>query len=491
MPKFYNSDLADLAHQLELSPRRLRVEQVLGIERLLGLIEDDRAYPFEFVCHAITKFHKKGTPTSALIPASALVADLVTMAEMITRGAGVHAKDLGQSYQTHEEVAGELRVSTKTVRRWRSRGLMGIRAVCDDGVNRLVFCRRTIDRFSRQNQALVARGASFCQLSAAERSRIVDRAREVLEDQSPKLHALARQLAEETGRAVETIRYTLRRHDEAHPEAALFADRQNSALDEQTLALWRCHEAGETTAAIASAFECSEEQVAQTLRRVQLQLWKESPLEYIPNELFDAPGVDALILEVSEPPAAELTRTRIPRGIPAYLRALYMTPLLTREQEQDIFRRYNYLKYKVVRAVESADLQTVSQEQIEAIRAWMKLVESINRRIVQANLRLVVGVAKKHVGWSPDFFEVISDGNMSLMRAVEKFDYGRGNKFSTYATWAIMKNFARSIPGQRYHGHRYVTGQDAVLENVPDQRPEPASPSDKRRVRELIAEGLS
>ena len=44
--------------------------------------------------------------------------------------------------------------------------------------------------------------------------------------------------------------------------------------------------------------------------------------------------------------------------------------------------------------------------------------------------------------------DLVSDGNMSLMRAVEKFDYGRGNKFSTYATWAIMKNFARSDPGR-------------------------------------------
>ena len=46
-----------------------------------------------------------------------------------------------------------------------------------------------------------------------------------------------------------------------------------------------------------------------------------------------------------------------------------------------------------------------------------------------------------------NFFELLCDGNMSLMRAVEKFDYSRGNKFSTYASWAIMKNFARSHPG--------------------------------------------
>ena len=65
-------------------------------------------------------------------------------------------------------------------------------------------------------------------------------------------------------------------------------------------------------------------------------------------------------------------------------------------------------------------------------------------QIVRANLRLVVSIAKRHVSPVENFFELVSDGNISLMRAVEKFDYSRGLKFSTYASWAIMKNFART-----------------------------------------------
>ena len=77
---------------------------------------------------------------------------------------------------------------------------------------------------------------------------------------------------------------------------------------------------------------------------------------------------------------------------------------------------------------------------------------TIKNQIVRANLRLVVSIAKRHVGATDDFFELVSDGNMSLMRAVEKFDYARGNKFSTYATWAIMKNYARTIPDEHGSG---------------------------------------
>src|SRR6202011_3901894 len=69
-----------------------------------------------------------------------------------------------------------------------------------------------------------------------------------------------------------------------------------------------------------------------------------------------------------------------------------------------------------------------------------------------------------------NFFELLSDGNMSLIRAVEKFDFGRGNKFSTYASWAIMKNFARTIPEEKHRRERYVTGHDELFEVAADNR---------------------
>ncbi|HZP22358.1 MAG TPA: sigma-70 family RNA polymerase sigma factor, partial [Terriglobales bacterium] len=60
--------------------------------------------------------------------------------------------------------------------------------------------------------------------------------------------------------------------------------------------------------------------------------------------------------------------------------------------------------------------------------------------------------------------------NVSLIRAVEKFDYSRGNKFSTYASWAIMKNYARSIPEEKHRRERYVTGHEEVFDAAPDTR---------------------
>ncbi len=68
---------------------------------------------------------------------------------------------------------------------------------------------------------------------------------------------------------------------------------------------------------------------------------------------------------------------------------------------------------------------------------------------------------------------MVSDGNMSLIRAIEKFQYTKGNKFSTYASWAIMKNFARSIPQEHKVLDRYRTGNDEVFMQSSDRRGNP------------------
>lgn len=266
MVKFFNSDMAELAHQLTLSPRRLRMEQIRGIDRVLGLIEADRTYPFDFVCFHVTKYRKRGPSTGYSIPGKALINDLVTLAEVLSRKANLAIAELGEPFDTHEELAAELKVSTKTVRRWRNRGLMGLRVVFDDGVNRLAFCRRTIDRFVKQHEGLVSKGAAFTQLSEAEKTRIVNLARELVMQYPLKLHAAAKMIAEQTGRAVETVRYTLRRYDEANKTTALFTNGGKAAHCERHEAIWNCRQAGDSLEAIAAAFSCPVPEIEAVLR---------------------------------------------------------------------------------------------------------------------------------------------------------------------------------------------------------------------------------
>jgi RNA polymerase primary sigma factor len=91
-------------------------------------------------------------------------------------------------------------------------------------------------------------------------------------------------------------------------------------------------------------------------------------------------------------------------------------------------------------------------------------------RIVRANLRLVVSVARKHLRPNLFLMDLISDGNLTLMRAVESFDCHKGNRFSTYATLALMKGFARSVPQMQARDRRAIADV-AALSSVSDARP--------------------
>jgi RNA polymerase primary sigma factor/RNA polymerase sigma factor len=110
--------------------------------------------------------------------------------------------------------------------------------------------------------------------------------------------------------------------------------------------------------------------------------------------------------------------------------------------------------------------------------------------IARANLRLVVSIAKRHVTPDQNFFELVSDGNMSLLRAIEKFDFARGNKFSTYASWAIMKNFARTIPGEFKHRDRFRTSQDELFAATQEHRGNPLVEEGAQQTREAQIERI-
>jgi RNA polymerase sigma factor (sigma-70 family) len=181
---------------------------------------------------------------------------------------------------------------------------------------------------------------------------------------------------------------------------------------------------------------------------------------------------------------------RRPAGLPPYLASLYEMPLLTREQEQHVFRKYNFLKYRAAKLREELDVAAPKAALMDEIESLYQQAIETKNEIARANLRLVVSIAKRHVTPDQNFFELVSDGNVSLLRAVEKFDFARGNKFSTYASWAIMKNFARTIPGEFKHRDRYRTSQDELFAATPEYRGNATSEEGAQQTREAQVEKI-
>ncbi|MGM9637590.1 MAG: RNA polymerase sigma factor RpoD [Eubacteriales bacterium] len=128
-----------------------------------------------------------------------------------------------------------------------------------------------------------------------------------------------------------------------------------------------------------------------------------------------------------------------------YLKEIGQVPLLRPEKETELAQIMNtgLEAAKILENVEDLD-----PEQIPVLEAQVKAGERAKNQLVEANLRLVVSVAKRHSGKGLSFLDLIQEGNLGLLKAVEKFDYSKGFKFSTYATWWIRQSITRAIADQ-------------------------------------------
>ncbi|HEX2171542.1 MAG TPA: RNA polymerase sigma factor [Dehalococcoidia bacterium] len=127
-----------------------------------------------------------------------------------------------------------------------------------------------------------------------------------------------------------------------------------------------------------------------------------------------------------------------------YLREIGRVPLLTAEKEQELARDIEEGE-KALARIRNGDYLLSERAELERLVGRGKIA---HQRLTESNLRLVVSVAKKHLGRGMSLLDLIQEGNIGLIRAVEKFDYRRGYKFSTYATWWIRQAITRAIADQ-------------------------------------------
>ena len=190
----------------------------------------------------------------------------------------------------------------------------------------------------------------------------------------------------------------------------------------------------------------------------------QEPIEYVAHELFRQRTAEKTLFG---------GRAELPEHATHFVEKEALDPTagtsgasstLTCTMEILLFQRFNFARLKIARIVQKHDGKSLSYDMLRLLLGWIHRALTARGQITQANMPLVLAMAKRTRLGGLDFNDLISEGNFALLRSVSKFDCSRGFKFSTYACRAILKAFSRvALKTSRYRG-RFPTEFDPMLE---------------------------
>ena len=461
------AEFREIAAELLYTPLRMRCAHLARLEKLIPELVADRTYTYEYIFHRITLFNPDSNGT-AVFPGGALCRGLGRVLRDLTRQAPLEAGGAdgpeGDAVLPLRAAAAACGVSPGTVWRWSGAGLpIGFYALPD------------------RSRTWGVRRAALAKFLASRPSRSARRAKRITEEQRRALlaeaHELAgqhlappeivRRLAEGIGLPAASIRRLLRQ--ERSPAGD--ADGRLSPDCEEMVRLYR---SGVAVQEIARRFSRAPGSIYRALHRALMEKVLSFRVKYVPNPVFAAPDAEEICLGDEKlftyPPEPTPDMLDPPESVPPYLSELYGIPLLSREREKELFRKYNYVKYRAAMLQEKIRRTGYRTGMIERFEELKEAAAQIRRILIRCNLRLVVSVAKRHVGPLAGISDLTSEGNLCLIRAVECYDFSREARFATYATWALTKHFARVVPEENYRMSAFVTGQQARLDAAGDAR---------------------
>ncbi len=187
-------------------------------------------------------------------------------------------------------------------------------------------------------------------------------------------------------------------------------------------------------------------------------------IKFIPNEDFDSTSeLDFEAVDIELYAAEEGRRAPVDRSEAAatFVQAIEESRILTFEGEQFLFKRLNFLRFRA-NAIQSTLTGKRPKKTINEIERLLQGAQETREDIARANMRLVMSIARKLSSGPDDFDEFVSESNGILLNAIDKFDFSRGYRFSTYATHAIQRHLYRFVDRASKRKSREKVATDAV-----------------------------
>jgi len=487
--KFRIDSLGALSRQMEFTPQDTRAAQVDAAEKLLHSIDANKAYPLDFVIFRITGYRPKKV-SEDLLAGVALQHDLGLLIEHVSDSLDISSERAAEPVLAIEDVCERFNVTSKTIQRWRRKGLPARRFVFPDGKRRVGFLLSSVELFFATHQDQVARGMNFSLVSADERDEMIRRGRRLASECGCCEGEISRRIGKKLSRSPATVLHILRKYDQEHAEAPIFPSAAVPLTEEQRERIVRGWKRGLPLKLLAHRVRRSRASVYRVILDQRIEKLGRRKVKFIDDPLYhqeDASQTIDTIVNQDELVASNGDEHRVPRDLPPYLADLYRTPLLTPSKERALFLKFSFHKFQFVSARRELEPRFARWRDLDLMEKHLHQATQTKNAILRANMRLIVSVARKHLRPGVSLMELMSEGSLVLMRAVESFDIHRGHRFSTYATLALMKGFARSVP-QMLAARRGSNVDPMVLHAIPDYRfgTENQQLVDREQVRQLL-----
>jgi RNA polymerase sigma factor (sigma-70 family) len=433
-------------------PKAQHLKQLAAAEELYKIVSPNQEYPFEFVCFKITGYRPK-EHTNQMIPGKELLENLPAYIAKASARLHLPTKEQKEKIYSLDDVSKKLNISIRTIERWQRRGFFGKKYVFPDGSLKTGFAESQIDEFIKANPELVKKASSFSIIEPQLKDQIIERASQIAGDKTLSRTAVIRKVAAEFGRAPETIRSIIVDCEKNHRKQVF--PNSHPVIDSSKAAMiFNMFQAGASVGAIAEKFGKSSSSIYRIITQRRVRKLLAAKIEYIPSDEFLAPDAKQKIL------SGQPYFRRTPRMIlsepggkinhqnwQSFIEAVKKIPMLNRQQEIELFKRYNFLKYLTTQTVSKLNLTKSCGQDAHLAEELLGESGRLKNIIIEANLKLVIKIAGRHAAGA-NVQDLVSEGNMAMMRAVEKFDYTKGFRFSTYASWVIAREFAHFLPAE-------------------------------------------
>lgn len=214
--------------------------------------------------------------------------------------------------------------------------------------------------------------------------------------------------------------------------------------------------------------------------------WVEREIAYVDNPEFANSGAVGRLM-ASRPNSLDSAEVTHSEPAIAFVSGMVDAPLLTPDEEIYLFKWMNFLKYRAEQGRQRLSLNSPDEKLLVQIEADVAESVAVRNRIVASNLRLVVALGRKLSTSMDQMSELVAEATVPLIRSVELFDIGLGNRFSTYATWAVRNHMLRCLKRRQSAVDRCVGRDQTMLDQMPDER---TDPDEQLRTAEQRAESV-